>query len=832
MRRLIRVLVAVLLPVIGITSYVAWGQSLAQNLRMGLVDDWSAHHLIFSNPGTLGEAQAQGRFPEWYRAVGDPRYIMQQGKRSSGAKPVVDANGHTVAVSEDRIVRKRGVSKDWQAALQTGTVQPNMYPAEYGASLTTASCTGDFVIYPTGVLGTTTAANIIAYSNLYSGCGGAVPSVYWAYNTSGGMITNSPIMYTDGVQSAFIQVTGTTASLVVLKGSATGGAFTGTTVNTSKTVTFSTGSCSLVLPGEPISGPGIPAGDTIASCSTTITLTTAANATNATAQPLAYNNQFQGTTHGTTSVTVPSGTCTPAIVGSAIYGTGIPSGDKVATCTTTTLTLTTAATNSATETISFNPATVSGPVTLTANTPAAYRACVAPCMTSFTLNGSPNDTYSAPFYDFASDDALYVGDDGGKLHKFTGIFAGTPAETTTGWPVTLNASFKTTSPVYDPASGHVFVGNTGAFLYEVTTSGTATASADLGDVIIDAPLIDSSAERVYVFVTTNSGGDNAVFQFTPGFAAGTHGNGATAGTTVATGGTGFYLYDGTFDNVYYSSSVHTGTLWVAGNTGVIGGATLYRIPITANALGATSTPVVTGLNDSHYAWYSPLTEFCNNGTSACTASTTQTTAGKDYLFFSVDHAEDSIVVSGTTTATTCSPHSGNGCVFSFNISNPATLTLGGSVNVLNVGYEGDGLNGCFPTGAFVIDNSGTATGASQIYYMGLNGNTAGGPTGGRTVVGNLKTTAEHVTLTTGTFTAADVGSQISDNTQTSGTPIIGGGVTIASVQSGMTATLSTAPTTTITAQTLSIVGLPTSTLCEWANAGATTQATQASQAAP
>ena len=110
----------------------------------------------------------------------------------------------------------------------------------------------------------------------------------------------------------------------------------------------------------------------------------------------------------------------------------------------------------------------------------------------------------------------------------------------------------------------------------MTTSGTATASARTsGMFIIHAPLIDSSAERVYVFVTTNSGGDNAVFHFTPGFAAGTHGNGATAGTTVATGGTGFYLYDGTFDNVYYSSSVDTGTLWVAGNTGVIGGATLY-----------------------------------------------------------------------------------------------------------------------------------------------------------------------------------------------------------------------------------------------------------------
>ena len=28
-------------------------------------------------------------------------------------------------------------------------------------------------------------ASIVALNNLYSGCGGTVPSVYWAYNTSG-----------------------------------------------------------------------------------------------------------------------------------------------------------------------------------------------------------------------------------------------------------------------------------------------------------------------------------------------------------------------------------------------------------------------------------------------------------------------------------------------------------------------------------------------------------------------------------------------------------------------------------------------------------------------
>ena len=54
-------------------------------------------------------------------------------------------------------------------------------------------------------------------------------------------------------------------------------------------------------------------------------------------------------------------------------------------------------------------------------TAANYRACTAPCMTRITLNGSPNDTWSAPFYEYY-DDLLYVGDNSGKLHKFTNIF--------------------------------------------------------------------------------------------------------------------------------------------------------------------------------------------------------------------------------------------------------------------------------------------------------------------------------------------------------------------------------------------------------------------------
>jgi len=102
-------------------------------------------------------------------------------------------------------------------------VQPNVYPAKFSFSTTSASCS-DFAIYPMGTAGAAGAPNIIAYNNLYSGdcTTGAVPSVSWAYNT-GGTVTTSPTFSADGSQVAFMQVSSTTASLVLLKWAATGG---------------------------------------------------------------------------------------------------------------------------------------------------------------------------------------------------------------------------------------------------------------------------------------------------------------------------------------------------------------------------------------------------------------------------------------------------------------------------------------------------------------------------------------------------------------------------------------------------------------------------------
>ncbi len=547
-------------------------------------------------------------------------------------------------------------------ATGTGKVQPNAYPAKYGVSLTGASC-ADFVVYPTGQAGATNVASVVAYYNLYTtGCTGAVPSVYWAYNT-GGTVTTSPILSWDGSQVAFMQVSSSgVASLVLLKWA----------------------------PGPPM------------------TLT----------------SQSSG---------------------------------------------------------------------------AAYRSCTAPCMYTLPFANGKNDTFSSPFYDYGdnSADVLYVGDDSGNLHQFSGVFNGSPAESGTPWPVNLGTN-KLSSPIYDCAcgfqGGYVFVGDFGGSFYSVGTGyGGTTAgqvhgnTGSIGDVIADAPLVDSSEGTEYVFVTTNGSysytGDNGVWEFVSSFTD----RGTPGVLPVGTGGAGYYLYAGDFDNVYYESGNPAyGHLYVVGNTGTAGGGTLYQVDIAYSSLTGTVNAVATGLNSTEHPWSSPLTEFCNNGTSDCTitsqrnvtgkVSTTspeitlssgtftsadvgayvtgtdipfgdtistvvssseanlttaptgnvtseslaiqggQTTSGTDYVFFSVNQGAKS----------GCTNSSGHGCILSYNITNPTSVALSGSG--LNVTTPG--TNGCWASGGFIIDNSDQSTsGAQQIYFVGLNGASAGGASG-------------------------------------------------------------------------------------------------------
>ena len=162
-----------------------------------------------------------------------------------------------------------------------------------------------------------------------------------------------------------------------------------------------------------------------------------------------------------------------------------------------------------------------GSPNVTLTTSSNITTCTAPCMTVTTL--SHNDTYSSPYYDNSSDDALYVGDDSGYLEKFTGVFNGTAVTAVT--PIELNTTtqYPLASPVYDSVSGCVFVGDTEGYLYSVSSGVAGTVcngasfarfghSENLGsgganEGIFDGPLVDPVAETVYVFVADSGDRD-------------------------------------------------------------------------------------------------------------------------------------------------------------------------------------------------------------------------------------------------------------------------------------------------------------------------------------
>ena len=365
---------------------------------------------------------------------------------------------------------------------------------------------------------------------------------------------------------------------------------------------------------------------------------------------------------------------------------------------------------------------------------------------ALVMNGGVSVTRSSPFYDYAHDVA-YVGDDSGKLHKFTPVFNGAPAEVVSSgadvWPaiVSSQASKILTAPVND--NNVVYVGDSAGFLYSVnstTGSGSSgvTASGQLGSGtgIVDAPMLDSAAGTVYVFVgasvvaPTNSA--VIVFNVSSGnIGSGTTGTAAIVGTNSAT----VPLYDGDFDHIYFTSSNFAqpaGNLYVCGNPG--GNPTLYQIPITYSGgpvLGAAVTgPVLANGN----VGCSPLTEFYNSSTST------------DWLFGGV--GSTSCGASATTAG---------GCVMSFNITSGTAPTIGPwtpsstytstSVVVDTMGQ----LQRCTGGGCLVV--GGTSGTTTPVWTTGA-GSTTDGTTTNASAVGTVSANSaiNGATVTIGTLT--------------------------------------------------------------------------------
>jgi hypothetical protein len=102
------------------------------------------------------------------------------------------------------------------------TVTETAAPGIAGNSITvqsSASPASNFAwTFPNFVDGASGVATVAAFDNLYSGCTGAVPAPYWAYNTgTGATASTSVVLSADGSQVAFVQNTGAGAELVLLK---------------------------------------------------------------------------------------------------------------------------------------------------------------------------------------------------------------------------------------------------------------------------------------------------------------------------------------------------------------------------------------------------------------------------------------------------------------------------------------------------------------------------------------------------------------------------------------------------------------------------------------
>jgi hypothetical protein len=554
--------------------------------QQGVVNDWSTHHVIFSDPGSEMDALMNGHRQEWEKITNNPRYQMQKLRRSAewanrlGAVQSEISEARMERESQARVMGSDdngSLNRDWAVEVSpspTGT-SADMYPAFYGASFTTASCS-DFIVFPVNMSGNSRQASLVGFNNLYSGtCTGTVPKVAFAYNVTvnGGSVRTSPSVSENGEKLAFIESVHDGSIFDVL------------------------------TPG-----------------------TTGSNGT-------AYN--------------------APASPGNG---------------------------NNAK-------------------------------LVSIKLSGDVSDPRSSPFVDYV-DDVAYVGDGSGHLHKITCVFnrnssSCTPAEVTTGgWPFLVSVAAPTLSgPAYDSTSKHIFVGGSDGNLYCVNVSGAVplactTPSVSVADgssssgAVLDGPIVDGTAETVFSEAEANNSGrstESVLMQATTSLSG-------VIRVNMGDGGTN--LYDGDFDNAYYSSNAgaYTGYLYFCGNQNSAATPTLYRI-------GFNTSGTMNSSRDS--SSYQLVTTGETGPETNCTPLTENFNGTTDYMFLGVASygAPTGCVVSTTH----------EGCIMNFVVgsSSGSASSIPSPTAEFPLGGNTKGASG------IVVDNISTQAGASQIYFDNL-----------------------------------------------------------------------------------------------------------------
>jgi hypothetical protein len=706
---------------------IAFSGAAAHAQPVGAPQDWSHRYVIHANPETRDEAAARGvvALDRWKNKLKDARYAQQVARKMRFTQATATNPFSPQQLGWfKRFDRNRPpsggdgpqVHRDWSNVLggAEGTGTAGMFPAKYAFDIFAApSCANDFIVYTTaspGVNGSGAFASRTGNFNNANGAGGTVtitrtgaPPLVLTASANANLGLN--FQMSGGTSGAAANL-----AAAITRNGGTAGVRATSSGSTVTVISITQGASANITLSESMSG-----------------FSWSANTLNGgsgtAGQPtiVAFNQMYKGC--GTApGIAVPNtfwayntGSDATARLSPVLSLDGsqvafVQSSGGVASLVLLKWSST------------VSVGTVGAPTVPASVTPANYRACVAPCMTAIAFNGNPDNSNSSPFYDYFND-VLYAGDDNGRLHRFTGVFGGTPAEQTTGgFPATASTGNMLTPPVYDGATGLVFVGsdtgvNSGGRLHSVcatpgvspvcTVSGTVTSSGQLAAYNIqlgganttgvrDTPLLDSTARRLYVFVESdpnnNCGGVNckAIYQFrTDQSIAGSLG----ARVNIGRGQIGARaLMAGAFDNAYYTSADPanpSGNLYACGSLSDGTDSkkpTLWRIPIVNNVM---QTPVlgptmVTNVDIDDSADCSPITMVMNGA--------------NEYLFVSVNALGNSTGCSGA-------------CIYMFNL----TGKTWNAAATANAGLPAPG-----GTSGIVVDNVSSATGASQIYYSTLS----------------------------------------------------------------------------------------------------------------
>ncbi len=667
----------------------------------GAPQDWSDEHLLYPNPDTREEAARKGTlaFEQWKENDKDPRFALQVERKTR----FVQASGQSPFSGQqlqwaDRYRRNPppaglAMHRDWSHVLggaNRGVGKAGVFPAKFQFDIhAIPSCANDFVVYTTAASGATGSGVFASQTGNFQGepiDGQAVTITNGArtltLSASATLNTGTNFQFGGGPAA---DATNLANAIVRNKGRVGVTASSAGAVVTVTATTQGSGGNSITL-------------------ATTMTVfnwagRNLAGGTGTAGQPtIAAFNRIYSSCARTPAQAVPA-TFWSYNTGNAAFTETSPvlslDGKQVA------FVQRTGAVASLVLLKWSSGGTVGAPTAPARVAAGLYRACTAPCMTVIAFSGNRNDTDSSPYVDYTND-SLYVGDSRGALHKFTGVFNGTPAEAGRPWPVAVSTGNRLSSPVYDSASNLVFVGSTsgmttGGQLHAVNaTSGALVSSGRLArnssSGVRDAPIVDSTAQRVYAFVGSDRSGTSAgcsrapcaaVYQFPTAFTRGSVGTKVQVGRGVAST-TLRFLYAGSFDNGYYTSATPaspSGNLYVCGSlASAAARPTLWRIPIAGDVMGSpVAGPSLVGAN----ANCSPVTEFMNGA--------------NDYIYASVTAGGNKTGCRGA-------------CVYMYNLTG---LTWGAAA------AAAAGLAAPGGTGGIVIDNLSPTPGASQVYYSTL-----------------------------------------------------------------------------------------------------------------